>query len=82
MVTRLQIMFSCLCLLLLSTHYRKMIFIGVRNLALSMLCNVTPPVGLFFHRSNLYNLIEKLEQPGNVGVWPESYSYFAILISN
>ena len=52
-----------------------MIFIGGRNLALSMLCKIIPPAGLF---TNLYSLTGKFNQPGYVGVRPRSNSYLTI----
>ena len=57
-----------------------MIFIGGRNLALSMLCNIIPPVGLLltYSPTNLYSLTGKFNQPGYVGVRPRSNSYLTI----
>ena len=54
-----------------------MVFIGGRNLALSMLCNVTPPVALllFTIQIYLYSLNGKLEQPGYDELRPRFYSY-------
>ena len=37
--------------LFVTRFFQVMIFIGGRNLALSMLCNIIPPVGLFLFTS-------------------------------
>ena len=51
-----------------------MIFIGGRNLALSMLCNIIPPVGLLLFTY----LTGKFNQQGYVGVRHGSNSYLTI----
>ena len=56
-------------------------FIGRRNLVLSILCIVTPPLGLIFFTVQIYAAKPKyFEQPVYVGVGPRSYYYLAILI--
>ena len=65
---------------LLPMVIQVMIFIRGRNLALSMLCNIIPPVGLLLvtSKSTVYSLTEKFNQPGYVGVRPRSNSYLTI----
>ena len=58
------------------------ILIRCRNVALSILHIVTPPMSLLFFTDQIYIAqLQNFEQPVEVGVRPRSYSYLAILIS-